>query len=40
MPSKTGPRWADTWWGKRTAAVNAFIVIALLLFLAWKAIFP
>jgi hypothetical protein len=33
-----GPWSANTWWGKRTAAVNLAIVAALLAFLIWMAI--
>ena len=39
MTSKHGPWWSNTWWGKRTAAVNVSIAVALLLFMLWKALF-
>ena len=37
---KRGPFWSHTWLGRKTAAVNVAIVVALLLFLAWKTLFP
>ena len=40
MASKHGPWWADTWWGKRTTAVNVSIVVALLVLILWKALVP
>jgi hypothetical protein len=37
---KPGSWWSNTSWGKRTTAVNLFIVVALLLFMLWKALIP
>jgi hypothetical protein len=31
---------AKTWWGKRTTAINIGLVIAVLLFIVWKSLFP
>jgi hypothetical protein len=38
MPYKHGPWWSNTWWGKRTTAVNVSIAVILLLFMLWKAL--
>lgn len=37
---KHGPWWAKTWWGRRTTAINIGLVIAVLLFIVWKSLFP
>ena len=34
-----GPWFSNTWWGKRTTAVNITIVVALLLFMLWKSVY-
>ena len=38
MASRSGP--SNTWWARRTTIVNLAIVLALLLFLLWKAVYP
>jgi hypothetical protein len=35
----TRPWFSKTWWGKRHAAINVSLVVALLLFLLWKSFF-
>ena len=40
MIYKHGPRWSNTWWGRRTAIVNISIAVLLLLFVLWKALSP
>jgi F0F1-type ATP synthase membrane subunit a len=39
MPSKLGPWFSDTWWGKRTAKINVTLTMAAILFLLWKSLF-
>jgi len=39
MATGIGPWGSNTWWGKRTAAINVAIVVAVLLFLAWRTFF-
>jgi hypothetical protein len=34
-----GPWWANTWWGKRTTALNVGIVVILFLIVLWKTLF-
>jgi hypothetical protein len=38
MPSKVGPWFSSTWWGKRTAKINVTLTIAVILFLLWKSL--
>jgi hypothetical protein len=40
MASKYGPWGSNTWWGGRTTVVNVSVVVALLLFVVWKALLP
>jgi len=42
MPMRpgVGPWWSKTWWGRRTDAINITIVVVILLFCLWKAIYP
>ena len=37
---KHGPWGAKTRWGKRATAINIGLVIAALLFIAWRSLFP
>jgi hypothetical protein len=37
MAHEHGPWWANTWWGKRTTAVNVSVVVVLLLIMLWLA---
>jgi hypothetical protein len=39
MPTKGGPWFSNTWWGKRHAAISYSLVVAMLLFLLWKSLF-
>jgi hypothetical protein len=39
MAEVRGPWWRNTWWGKRTAAMNLSIVVIVLLILLWKTLF-
>ena len=40
MADKYGPWWGKTPWGRRTTAVNTSIVVAVLLFILWKSLYP
>ena len=40
MASNYRPRWADRWWWKTHTAVNVTLVVAILLLMLWKAIYP
>jgi hypothetical protein len=40
MAYKHGPWWANSWWGKTHTTVNISIVVALLLLMLWKALYP
>jgi Flp pilus assembly protein protease CpaA len=40
MAFQVGPWWWNTWWGKRTAAINVTIVVAILVFVMWTALEP
>jgi hypothetical protein len=40
MNASNGPRWANTWWGKRTTIVNLAILALILAFVVLKALFP
>jgi hypothetical protein len=40
MTGKYRPRWADTWWWKTHTAVNVSLVVAILLLMLWKALYP
>lgn len=40
MAEVRGPWWRNTWWGRRTAAVNLSIVVIVLLILLWKTLVP
>jgi dipeptide/tripeptide permease len=39
MPSKVGPWFSNTWWGKRHVVVSVSLVLAIGLFLLWKSLF-
>jgi hypothetical protein len=39
MPSKVGPWFSNTWWGRRHLAMNISLAIALLVFVLWKSLF-
>lgn len=39
MAEVRGPWWRNTWWGKRTAAMNLSIIVIVLLILLWKTLF-
>ena len=38
MASHYDPWWANTWWGKRTTAVNVAIAVGLALVMLWTAL--
>jgi hypothetical protein len=38
--SKYGPWFSNTSWGKRHTAINVALLVALLLFIAWKSFYP
>lgn len=40
MALRVGTWWSNTWWGKRTDAINITLVIAILTFCMYKAYFP
>ena len=40
MPSRIGPWWSNTWWGKRKDAISVAITLIILAFCVWKAFFP
>jgi hypothetical protein len=40
MGSRIGPWWSNTWWGKRSDAINVTVTIVILAFCLWKAFFP
>ena len=40
MTDRYRPRWADQWWWKTHTAVNVTLVVAILLLMLWKAIYP
>jgi hypothetical protein len=40
MAAVRGPRSVNSWWAKRATTVNIAIVVAVLLFVVWKSLFP
>jgi hypothetical protein len=40
MSSRVGRWWSNTGWARRRTAINITIVVVILLFCLWKAIYP